>query len=102
MALTFFMGLRKGEIQGLQWGKMLMGVSTFAAPSTRGHDHHTQNEKSVRSLPLIQPVKGLLLVVAEPRQTGVGVGLPHRARHPHRPEGHSIARNKAHSHQGRV
>jgi len=60
MALTFFMGLRKGEIQGLQWGDVDGGYIHIRRNITRGHITTPKTKKSVRSIPIIQPVKGLL------------------------------------------
>jgi integrase len=60
MALAFFLGLRKGEIAGLQWGdvdehvvhvRRAMGCGKVGTPKTR---------KSTRSVPLIAPVRLLL------------------------------------------
>ncbi len=73
MALAFFLGLRKGEIQGLQWndidGEWLhvrrnIGRGTIGTPKTK---------KSIRSLPLIQPVKGLLALWKAKSGDGVWV-----------------------------
>jgi integrase len=62
MALAFFLGLRKGEIQGLQWGDIEAEWLHVRRNITRGHVTTPKTKKSVRSLPLIQPVKGLLLL----------------------------------------
>lgn len=62
MALAFFLGLRKGEIQGLQWGdiddnyvhvRRAFGRGVLGTPKTR---------KSVRSVPLIAPVRVCLVL----------------------------------------
>jgi integrase len=66
MALAFFMGLRKGEIQGLQWGDVDAEYIHVRRNLTKGkgglHLTTPKTRKSVRSIPLIQPVKGLLLL----------------------------------------
>ena len=66
MALAFFMGLRKGEIQGLQWGDVDADYIHVRRNFTKGkgglHLTTPKTKKSVRSIPLIQPVKGLLLL----------------------------------------
>lgn len=60
MALAFFAGLRKGEIQGLQWGdydgerlhiRRAFGRGQLGTPKTR---------KSVRTVPVIAPLRTLL------------------------------------------
>jgi len=60
MALSFFLGLRKGEIQGLQWNDIDGGYIHIRRNKVRGRITTPKTKKSVRSLPLIQPVKGLL------------------------------------------
>jgi integrase len=65
MALCFFLGLRKGEIQGLQWSDIDGGYLHVRRNITRAMRTvravtTPKTKKSVRSLPLIQPVKGLL------------------------------------------
>jgi integrase len=66
MALAFFMGLRKGEIQGLQWGDVDADYIHVRRNLTKGkgglHLTTPKTKKSVRSIPIIQPVKGLLLL----------------------------------------
>jgi integrase len=62
MAFTFFMGLRKGEIQGLQWSDIDGGYVHIRRNMVRGHITTPKTKKSVRSIPIIQPVKGLLLL----------------------------------------
>ncbi|HEY6768006.1 MAG TPA: tyrosine-type recombinase/integrase [Candidatus Sulfotelmatobacter sp.] len=62
MALSFFLGLRKGEIQALQWSDIDGGYVHIRRNVTRCHITTPKTKKSVRSLPLIQPVKGLLLL----------------------------------------
>jgi integrase len=66
MALCFFLGLRKGEIQGLQWGDIDADFVHVRRNFVKGkgglHLTTPKTKKSVRSIPLIQPVKGLLLL----------------------------------------
>jgi integrase len=66
MALAFFLGLRKGEIQGLQWGDVDADYIHVRRNLTKGkgglHLTTPKTKKSVRSIPLIQPVRGLLLL----------------------------------------
>jgi integrase len=66
MALAFFLGLRKGEIQGLQWGDIDADYIHVRHNLTKGkgrlHLTTPKTRKSVRSIPIIQPVKGLLLL----------------------------------------
>jgi integrase len=64
MALAFFMGLRKGEIQGLQWGDVDAKFIHIRRNRTKGkgglHTVTPKTLKSVRAIPIIQPVRGLL------------------------------------------
>jgi integrase len=66
MALSFFAGLRKGEIQGLKWGDIDKDYIHVRRNITKGkgglHLTTPKTLKSVRTIPLIQPVKGLLLL----------------------------------------
>jgi integrase len=62
MALAFFLGLRKGEIQGLQWSDIDGGYVHIRRSITRGKVGTPKTKKSVRSLPIIQPVGGLLML----------------------------------------
>ncbi len=62
MALAFFLGLRKGEIQGLQWNDIDGGYIHIRRSVQRGIVTTPKTKKSVRSLPLLQPVMGLLLL----------------------------------------
>jgi integrase len=73
MALTFFMGLRKGEIQGLQWSDIDGGYIHIRRGITRGYVTTPKTKKSVRSLPIIQPVGGLLLLCRAKAGDGVRV-----------------------------
>jgi integrase len=61
MALSYFLGLRKGEITCLQWNDIDGdGYVHIRRSMSRGEVGTPKTKKSVRSLPLIQPVKGLL------------------------------------------
>jgi integrase len=66
MALSFFAGLRKGEIAALKWGDIDADYIHVRRNLTKGkgglHLTTPKTKKSVRSVPLIQPVKGLLLL----------------------------------------
>lgn len=75
MALCFFLGLRKGEIQGLQWGDVEAGYIHVRRNFTKGkgglHLTTPKTKKSVRTIPLIQPVKGLLMLWRAKNPDGV-------------------------------
>lgn len=60
MALSCFLGLRKGEIQSLQWGDIDNEFIHIRRAASRGVVGDPKSKKAVRSLPLIQPVRGLL------------------------------------------
>jgi integrase len=60
MALSFFLGLRKGEIACLQWNDIDGGYVHIRRAMGRGEVGTPKTKKSVRSIPIIQPVKGLL------------------------------------------
>jgi integrase len=62
MARAFFLGLRRGEIQGLQWNDIDGGYIHIRRSMRRGIVTTPKTKKSVRSLPLLQPVMGLLLL----------------------------------------
>jgi integrase len=66
MALSFFAGLRKGEIQGLQWGDIDADYIHVRRNFTKGkgglHLTTPKTRKSVRSIPIIKPVKVFLLL----------------------------------------
>ncbi|MCU1302919.1 MAG: phage integrase [Candidatus Sulfotelmatobacter sp.] len=62
MALAFFLGLRKGEIDALQWDDIDGGYVHIKRNIVRGIITTPKTKKSVRSLPLIQPVLGLLVM----------------------------------------
>ena len=60
MALAFFLGLRKGEIQGLQWGDIDQGFVHVRRAFGRGVCGTPKTKKSTRSVPLIAPVRVFL------------------------------------------
>jgi integrase len=60
VALAFFMGLRPGEIAGLQWNDVDEEWLHIRRAVVRGKVGGTKTPESVASLPLIQPVQGLL------------------------------------------
>ena len=60
MALSFFAGLRKGEIQGLQWSDVDADYIHVRRAFSRGVAGTPKSKKALRSIPIIQPVKGLL------------------------------------------
>jgi integrase len=73
MALAFFLGLRKGEMQGLQWGDVDADWLHIRRNIVRGVETTPKTKKSVRSLPLIQPVRGLLKLQRAKSSDGVWV-----------------------------
>jgi integrase len=60
MALAFFLGLRKGEIACLQWNDLDEGYIHVRRALSRGVVGPPKTKKSIRSIPIIQPVMGLL------------------------------------------
>jgi integrase len=60
MALSFFGGLRKGEIQGLQWPDIEADFIHVRRAFSRGVVGTPKSKKAIRSIPIIQPVRGLL------------------------------------------
>jgi integrase len=57
MALSFFAGMRKGEIQGLQWSDVDERFIHVRRAFSRGVVGVPKSKKSVRSLPIIQPLR---------------------------------------------
>jgi len=87
VALAFFLGLRPGEIAGLQWGDVDGEWLHIRRAVVRGIVGDTKTPESVASLPLIQPVKGMLeqwcLSSGNPKDGWVfpnGKGNPHDLR----------------------
>jgi integrase len=62
MALSFFAGLRKGEIQGLQWSDIDGDYIHVRRAFSRGVCGKPKSKKALRSIPIIQPVRGLLIL----------------------------------------
>lgn len=60
MALSFFAGMRKGEIQGLQWGDIDADFIHVRRAFSRGVLGVPKSKKSIRAIPTIHPVSGLL------------------------------------------
>ncbi|HTZ84568.1 MAG TPA: site-specific integrase, partial [Candidatus Acidoferrales bacterium] len=52
MALAFFLGLRRGEIEGLQWGDIDAGFIHIRRSAWQGHITTPKTKKSVRSIPI--------------------------------------------------
>jgi integrase len=62
MALSFFAGMRKGEIQGLQWSDLDENYIHVRRAFSRGVVGTPKSKRALRSLPIIQPVRGLLML----------------------------------------
>jgi len=60
MALAFFAGLRKGEIQGLQWGDVEEDCLHIRRAFGRGMAGTPKSRRSVRTVPVIAPLRLLL------------------------------------------
>jgi integrase len=60
MALSFFAGLRKGEIWGLQWNDIDDDFIHVRRAFSRGVIGPPKSKKSIGPVPIIQPVRGLL------------------------------------------
>jgi integrase len=71
MALSFFAGMRKGEIQGLQWSDIDVDFIHIRRAFSRGVVGVPKSKKSVRSIPIIQPVRGLLMLWRAKNPDGV-------------------------------
>jgi integrase len=87
VALAFFLGLRPGEIAGLKWSDVDGEWLHIRRAVVRGIVGDTKTPESVASLPLIQPVKGMLeqwrLSSGNPKSGWVfpnGKGNPHDLR----------------------
>lgn len=74
MALAYFFGLRRGEIQGLQWGDVDADWLHIRRNKVNGRITTLKGKKKEKDFPLIQPVKGLLsLWRAKSKTDGVWV-----------------------------
>jgi integrase len=71
MALAFFLGLRKGEIAGLQWSDIDGDYIHVRRSIVRGVVDTPKTKKSVRSIPIIAPVQIPLLLWKKQRGDGV-------------------------------
>jgi integrase len=71
MALSFFAGMRKGEIWGLQWSDVNGQFIHVRRAFSRGVVGAPKSKKSVRSIPIIQPVRGLLMLWRAKNPDGV-------------------------------
>lgn len=60
MALSYFAGLRKGEIQGLQWSDIDNDFAHIRRAFSRGVVGLPKSKRALRAVPIIQPVCGLL------------------------------------------
>jgi integrase len=58
--LACFLGLRPSEIAGLQWGDIEGHWPHIRRAAVRGRVDETKTPGSLASLPLLQPVKGML------------------------------------------
>jgi integrase len=75
MALAFFAGLRKGEIQGLQWEDIEEDCLHVKRAFGRGEVGTPKSRRSVRSVPVIDPLR-LLLGLWRGQGTGTGWVFP--------------------------
>jgi integrase len=75
MALTLFSGLRKCEIGALQWGDLDDKICHVRRAVVRGVVGTPKTLKSVRSVPLIAPVR-LLVGLWRTKSTGTGWVFP--------------------------
>lgn len=81
MALAFFLGLRKGEIAGLQWGDVDAEFVHVRRAIGRGVVGTPKTRKSTRSVPLIAPVR-LFLGLWRQKCRGEGWVFPGRGAEP--------------------
>jgi integrase len=75
MALAFFAGLRKGEIQGLQWEDIEEDCLHVKRAFGRGEVGTPKSRRSVRMVPVIAPLR-LLLGLWKRRGRGTGWVFP--------------------------
>lgn len=71
MALAFFAGLRKGEIQGLQWEDIEEDCLHVKRASVRGVVGTPKSRRSVRMVPVIGPLR-VVLKLWKAQGTGTG------------------------------
>jgi integrase len=71
MALSYFAGLRKGEIQGLKWGDVDANYIHIRRAFSRGVVGPPKSKKSLRSIPIIQPVRTPLMLWRAKNPDGV-------------------------------
>jgi integrase len=81
MALSFFAGLRKGEIQGLQWHDIDQNYIHVRRAVTRSIVGTPKTNKSIRSIPIIEPVR-VLLVLWRSKSRGDGWMFPNERGNP--------------------
>jgi integrase len=81
MALAFFLGLRKGEIQGLRWEDIKQDAVHVQTNVVRGVIGTLKGKKKLKVLPLITPVK-VLLVLWRSKSTGTTWVFPNEAGNP--------------------
>jgi len=62
MALCFFGGLRRGEIAGLQWSDSDGEFIHIRRALSRGEVGEPKSKRARRPVPIIQPVRGLLML----------------------------------------
>lgn len=62
MALSFFAGMRKGEIAVLKWADIDGDYIHVRRAVSRGEIGEPKSKKATRSIPIIQPVRGLLML----------------------------------------
>jgi len=62
MALTYFAGLRRGEIQGLQWGDIDADFIHIRRNKLHGRVTTPKTKTSAASVPIIEPVRTLLVL----------------------------------------
>jgi integrase len=75
MALSFFAGLRKGEIQGLQWSDIDGEFIHVRRAFSRGvvGTPKSRKGKGIRSIPTFEPVRSLLVLLKSKSGDGVWV-----------------------------
>jgi integrase len=73
MALSFFAGLRRGEMDGLEWGDIDADFIHVRRALSRGVMGEPKSKKSVRSIPIIAPVRIPLMLWKAKSTDGVRV-----------------------------